>query len=111
MAPPNSYIYAEDFATPRALVEYLEYLDSNDTAYMEYHQWRSAEPEWNTQFLYEQHDNVSMDDQLMGASITQRMYCDICKSVKERKDLGFPKKIIKSVCTVLTQKVTVINFV
>jgi len=41
VAPPNSYIHAEKFETPEELVGYLDYLDSNDTAYMEYHQWRS----------------------------------------------------------------------
>merc|ERR1712147_177252 len=45
MAPPNSYIHAEDFDSPAALVKHLNYLNSNDTAYLEYHQWRRQEPE------------------------------------------------------------------
>ena len=97
MAPPNSYIYAEDFDSPKALVKYLEYLDRNDTAYMEHHLWRNATPEFTTRFLYEPQDNISVDDQLIKDSITKQMHCDVCKTVKKRKELGFPKKIIKSV--------------
>ena len=44
MAPPNSFIHAEDFSSPAELVRYLEYLATNDTAYLEYHEWRQAEP-------------------------------------------------------------------
>ena len=43
MAPPKSFIHVEDFATPKELVDYLEYLDSNDTAYEEYHMVRKQE--------------------------------------------------------------------
>ena len=43
MAPPKSFIHVEDFATPKELVDYLEYLDSNDTAYEEYHMVRKLE--------------------------------------------------------------------
>lgn len=31
VAPPNSYIHAEDFESPESLVEYLDYLDKNDS--------------------------------------------------------------------------------
>lgn len=36
VAPKNSFIHLEDFATLTELVEYLKYLDGNDTAYLEY---------------------------------------------------------------------------
>jgi len=42
VAPPNSFIHSEDFKTPKDLVKYLNYLDENYTAYMEYHKWRDA---------------------------------------------------------------------
>ena len=45
IAPKNSFIFAEDFETPKDLVDYLDYLDGNDTAYLEYHKWRNAAPE------------------------------------------------------------------
>ena len=44
VAPPNSFIFAEDFKNPRALVKYLNYLNRNYTAYMEYHKWRETSP-------------------------------------------------------------------
>jgi len=37
----DSYIDATAFPSARALAEYLLYLDRNDTAYDEYHAWRS----------------------------------------------------------------------
>ena len=40
IAPPNSYIDVRDFKSPKHLAEYLLYLDKNDTAYMEYFNWR-----------------------------------------------------------------------
>ena len=39
VAPIGSFIHSEDFDSARDLVEYLDYLDKNDTAYLEYHQW------------------------------------------------------------------------
>ena len=44
VAPPNSYIHVDDFDSPKALVNYLDYLAENQTAYEEYHQWRLTEP-------------------------------------------------------------------
>ena len=44
MAPPNSYIHTEDFSSPAELTRFLDYLDKNVTAYLEYHQWRREKP-------------------------------------------------------------------
>ena len=41
LAPPESYIFVDDFKTPVDLVQYLHYLDKNDTAYGEYFLWRT----------------------------------------------------------------------
>lgn len=38
--PPNSFINIDDFESPKLLVEYLRYLDKNDTAYGEYFKWQ-----------------------------------------------------------------------
>ncbi len=40
MAPPNSYIHVDDFASPGHLAKYLRYLDRNDTAYASYFAWK-----------------------------------------------------------------------
>lgn len=39
LTPPNSYIFAEDFDSVEQLLQYMRYLDKNDTAYMEYFRW------------------------------------------------------------------------
>nr|XP_039255596.1 4-galactosyl-N-acetylglucosaminide 3-alpha-L-fucosyltransferase FUT6-like [Styela clava] len=39
IAPPGSYIYADDFSTVKELINYINYLDKNDTAYLEYFKW------------------------------------------------------------------------
>ena len=39
VAPRNSYIYAKDYSN-KELVDLLNYLDRNDTAYKEYFKWR-----------------------------------------------------------------------
>ena len=41
IAPENSFIHVEDFTSPNDLVDYLDYLDRNETAYLEYHLWVS----------------------------------------------------------------------
>ena len=40
LAPPNSFIYAQDY-TPSELAKYVHYLDKNVTAYLEYFKWRT----------------------------------------------------------------------
>uniref|UniRef100_H2ZQX0 Fucosyltransferase n=1 Tax=Ciona savignyi TaxID=51511 RepID=H2ZQX0_CIOSA len=39
LAPPGSFIHADDFESPAKLAAYLLYLDKNDTAYREYFKW------------------------------------------------------------------------
>ena len=34
MAPPHSFIFAEDFKSPVDLVKYINYLNKNETAYL-----------------------------------------------------------------------------
>ncbi|CAB4056182.1 FUT-1 [Lepeophtheirus salmonis] len=40
ISPPHSFINVRDFKNPKALAEYLMYLDKNDTAYSEYFKWK-----------------------------------------------------------------------
>ncbi|XP_043210816.1 alpha-(1,3)-fucosyltransferase 7-like isoform X1 [Amphibalanus amphitrite] len=42
VAPPNSFIHVEEFAGPKALAAHLLALSRNQTAYEEYHAWRSS---------------------------------------------------------------------
>ena len=38
--PPSGYIDVRNFTSPKHLAEYIDYLDKNTTAYLEYFQWR-----------------------------------------------------------------------
>ncbi|CAG8648934.1 13784_t:CDS:1 [Gigaspora margarita] len=38
---PKSAIFIEDFNSTKALADYLKYLVNNETAYLEYHKWRT----------------------------------------------------------------------
>ena len=47
---PGSFIHVKDFGNTENLARYLDYLLQNETAFMEYHKWRthtSLEPEEN----------------------------------------------------------------
>lgn len=75
VAPPNSYIHAEDFETPAELVKYIDYLDSNDTAYLEYHQWRTIYPP----------GKQSVWDTLHHLGNEVRSYCELCRLIREMR--------------------------
>ena len=51
LAPPHSYINAARFKSVSHLAEYLKELDSNDTLYNEYFQWRGTGQFINTYFF------------------------------------------------------------
>ncbi|PIK58989.1 putative glycoprotein 3-alpha-L-fucosyltransferase A-like [Apostichopus japonicus] len=40
LAPPNSFVHADQFESMDEMAEYLLYLDGNDTAYKEYFTWK-----------------------------------------------------------------------
>lgn len=44
MAPPGSFVYVEDYGSIPELVKYLNYLDKNDTAYLEYFRFVRSKP-------------------------------------------------------------------
>ena len=65
VAIPGSYINVEDFPTVKALADYLNYLDKNDTAYNEYFTWKNK---------YKPNDDV-------GWPFPDIWVCDICKKL------------------------------
>ena len=87
--PPNSFIFLEDYKSPGELVSYLKYLDRNDTAYMEYFEWRndiqSALEKTNPDLDYV----TKYDD-------SKNQICRICLYLQEKKRQGWPEKKIKS---------------
>ena len=40
VAPPGSYIHVLDYPSPRKLADYINLLDTNDTLYKNYFQWK-----------------------------------------------------------------------
>eukprot|EP01006_Ploeotia_vitrea_P054094 TRINITY_DN67850_c4_g1_i1.p1 TRINITY_DN67850_c4_g1~~TRINITY_DN67850_c4_g1_i1.p1 ORF type:complete len:458 (+),score=38.59 TRINITY_DN67850_c4_g1_i1:88-1461(+) len=56
VAPPHSFIHVSDFEGPKQLAEYLDHLDSNQTAYEEYFKWHNQIPKNSQQHM--QHDNA-----------------------------------------------------
>ena len=53
---PHSFIDTRDFASPAALAKHLAYLDGNDTAYLEYFEWKRRGV--SDAFLRFSHDNI-----------------------------------------------------
>ena len=45
LAPPQSFIHVGDFPSIKTLVQYLEYLDKNDEAYLTHMKWRTLSKE------------------------------------------------------------------
>nr|XP_039253003.1 4-galactosyl-N-acetylglucosaminide 3-alpha-L-fucosyltransferase FUT6-like [Styela clava] len=63
VAPPDSFIHIEDFQSAMDLVDYLTYLDHNDTAYSQYFRWRE----------------VVKDDHPMG--VRKVGFCQLCREI------------------------------
>ena len=75
VAPPNSYIHAEMFDTPQQLVDYIDYLDGNDTAYLEYHQWRTLYPA----------KNVFGVELMQHMGNGERSICELCRLIRNKR--------------------------
>ena len=77
VAPPNSFIHAELFESPAALVEYIDYLDSNDTAYFQYHEWRTLYPE--DHLPRDKWENISENFE------EDRVFCELCRLIRNKR--------------------------
>ena len=82
LAPKNSYIHVEDFENLQKLVDYIHYLDRNDTAYMEYHQWRIKE-------TFDPNAEIPL-------TRVGRKLCRVCQVIKQKTESGFPKSRVES---------------
>ena len=71
VAIPGSYINVDDFPTVKALADYLNYLDKNDTAYNEYFKWKN---------------NYKLDTDL-GWPFVDIWVCEICKKLHTDRNL------------------------
>lgn len=50
VAPPHSFIHVNEFVSPKELADYLHLLDSNDTLYNQYFEWKSSGELINARF-------------------------------------------------------------
>ena len=82
MAPVNSFIHYEEFKTPRDFVDYLKYLDKNDTAYMEYFEWRKSYP--GDYRLFDAHDEEYQYSTNSEYSVFLYTYCNLSKMLRTR---------------------------
>ena len=80
MAPPYSFIHYEDFKNPQDLVDYLKYLDKNDTAYIEYFEWRKSSP--CDYPLYEAHDEEYKYSTQSEYTVFFNTYCNLCRILR-----------------------------
>lgn len=69
VAPPNSFVYANDFSSVRNLTNFLKQLAANESEYAKYHEWKKK---WKV-------DTYPMQDTLL-CNLCQRLHTD-----KERK--------------------------
>ncbi|CAG8495340.1 40696_t:CDS:1 [Gigaspora margarita] len=70
---PKSVIFVEDFSDVEELANYLKYLAKNETAYLEYHKWKTMK--FSDEF--EKKSYLSM----------RNMECNICKEVARQRIL------------------------
>uniref|UniRef100_A0A7S3ZD39 Fucosyltransferase n=1 Tax=Lotharella globosa TaxID=91324 RepID=A0A7S3ZD39_9EUKA len=74
--PKNAFIRARDFSEPKKLADYLKYLAGNETAYNEYHAWRTngpSSPEWK-------HMNWTFDRS------TANGFCQVCQNIHAHRE-------------------------
>ena len=112
LAPPNSYIHVEDYynfgdddekniKNLRKLVDYLYYLDQNDTAYLEYHAWRWSVPDYfhNIEQIYE-HGYKTRDFMAHPFEGNPKMIiknCRICQKLRQMREENYPVKTVESI--------------
>ena len=70
LAPLSSFIHTDDFESPRELAAYLKRLDKNETAYLKYHEWRSA---YKTKYEF----------RFLGTYVWERMCIELNKRYRE----------------------------
>lgn len=84
IAPPNSFIHADDFDTPEDLAKYLKYLDNNQEEYLKYLEWKKSyelvcEEKWPCQLcakLYKNEKKTRKYDDFPGFWNKSKCYGD-----------------------------------
>lgn len=92
VAPDNhSFIYADSFASPKHLADYLLYLDRNSTAYAEYFAWKFRLFDKFRQH-FERHELMKVIDR-KGRDDTA-VFCEMCAKLHNETYLNAQNPII-----------------
>ena len=88
----KSYINADDFKTARALADYLNYLDKNDTAYLEYFEWKL---DYYKSFSQSYANNLTHTIETNFYEPTTDPFCDVCAKLHDKAYLNRENTPIK----------------
>lgn len=66
LAPPNSYVFADDFSSPKSLAVFLKTVASNATLYRRYFEWRKQ--------------------YVISSDITNNLKCHLCRKLHEKNN-------------------------
>ena len=92
--PPKSYIHVEDFPNVQKLVDYLDYLDKNATAYAEYLEWRTwvkyldEKGNFPADKLTNKSDNIKQIESFLlhkPEIPTTGSFCDLCRQLNNEE--------------------------
>lgn len=88
----KTYIHADSFDSPKSLAEYLLYLDRNNTAYLEYFEWKKeAFKKFKSQMELVQMDKpIEFLDKTY--STMEAPFCEICSKLHDNSYLNNQNK-------------------
>jgi hypothetical protein len=88
----NSFINANDFKTAKSLADYLTYLNENNTAYLEYFEWKLD--------LYKKYEEIVVNKRIGQIESNYKepisdIFCEICSKVHDKNYLNGKNEKIK----------------
>ena len=86
--PEKSVIFMEDYGSMEDLADHLDYLDKNDTAYLEYFQWRKSD-------LSKTPTN-SIRNQTLFSPVFKTGFCNLCTAIHDNV-VQEKRKIVRSI--------------
>ena len=85
IAPRHSYIHVDDYDNIEELVEYINYLDKHDDAYMKYFHWRKVLEESETSEEVFNNTSKLLPSYKTFLKTTPLGFCDLCKKLNDNK--------------------------
>ena len=101
--PNNSFIYLDDFEKISDLVNYLNYLKNNRTAYFEYFRWRLKDPFCSYPLFNNVEDAIVAQTILLADNNKINGFCNLCKKLYDKDSFRTPK-VIRSLEKLWMQK-------